>query len=169
MKTLFFVISVMVCTLCAAQNDLDQLLKKYNTNDVPYISVEELAMPKTDAIILDSRELDEYNVSHLKGAFHVGYNNFNINQIEALIPHKTKNIAVYCSLGIRSETIGNELLKAGYTNVSNLYGGIFEWKNKNFTVVDSLNKRTERVHAFSKAWSKWLINGEKVFTKKEKK
>ena len=167
MKALFFVISVMVCTLCAAQNDLDRLLKKYNTNDVPYISVEELAMPKTDAIILDSRELDEYNVSHLKGAFHVGYNNFNIIQIEALIPDKTKNIVVYCSLGIRSETIGNELLKAGYTNVSNLYGGIFEWKNKNFTVVDSLNKRTERVHAFSKAWSKWLTKGEKVFTKKE--
>jgi rhodanese-related sulfurtransferase len=169
MKTLFFVISVMVCTLCAAQNDLDQLLKKYNTNEVPYISVEELAMPKTNPIILDSRELDEYKVSHLKDAIHIGYDEFDLKKLETLIPDKSSAIVVYCSLGIRSETIGNKLLKAGYTNVSNLYGGIFEWKNKNFTVVDSLNKTTERVHAFSKAWSKWLINGEKVFTKKEKK
>jgi len=33
---------------------------------------------------------------------------------------------VYCSLGIRSEVIAKKLKKAGYTNVFNLYGGIFE-------------------------------------------
>ena len=58
---------------------------------------------------------------------------------------------------------------AGYTNVRNLYGGIFEWKNKEFTIIDSNNKATEKVHAFSKSWSKWLKNGEKIYSTKDKK
>ena len=53
--------------------------------------------------------------------------------------------------------------KAGYTNVFNLYGGIFEWKNNDFQVVDTLGKSTEKVHAFNKSWEKWLKKVEKVY------
>ncbi|MEO8232899.1 MAG: rhodanese-like domain-containing protein, partial [Ignavibacteriota bacterium] len=45
-----------------AQKTLDELLNQYNTTHVPYISVQELAMPKTDAIILDAREPEEFQV-----------------------------------------------------------------------------------------------------------
>ena len=151
------------------QKDLDQLLKKYNDNGVPYISVEELAMPKTNAIILDSREFEEYEISHLENVIYVGYSDFNIKKINELISDKSTLIVVYCSLGIRSETIGEKIKDAGYTNVRNLYGGIFEWKNKEFTIIDSNNKATEKVHAFSKSWSKWLKNGEKIYSTKDKK
>jgi hypothetical protein len=44
-----------------------------------------------------------------------------------------------------------------------LYGGIFEWKNNNFKVLDTLGNETEKVHTFSKSWSKWLTKGEKVY------
>ena len=54
------------------QQSLSELLKKHNKNNIPYISVQELAMPKTDAIILDARELEEYNVSYIKNAVFVG-------------------------------------------------------------------------------------------------
>ena len=60
---------------------------------------------------------------------------------------------MYCSLGIRSETVGEKLKAAGYTNVYNLYGGIFEWKNKDFTVLDAEEKETNEVHTFNKYWS----------------
>ena len=145
------------------------MLKQYNKNTVPYISVQELAMPKTDAIILDAREESEYNVSHLKGALFVGYDNFNLEQTTQKIKDKDQAIVVYCSLGIRSETIANRLKKAGYTNVKNLYGGIFEWRNNNFDVYDSQNKKTDSIHAFSKSWGKWLIKGIKVYPKTKKK
>ena len=72
-------------------------------------------------------------------------------------------IVVYCSLGIRSEKISEKLKAEGYSNVRNLYGGIFEWKNKGFEVFDSEGKETEKVHAYSKSWSKWLKNGEKIY------
>tara|TARA_R110002072_G_scaffold196540_1_gene353931 strand:+ start:189 stop:683 length:495 start_codon:yes stop_codon:yes gene_type:complete len=146
------------------QTKLDKLLDKWNTRNVPYISVETLAMPKTNAILLDAREEKEFNISHLENAICVGYDDFKIKETIAKLPKdKSTKIVVYCSLGIRSETVAHKLIQEGYTNVYNLYGGIFEWKNANFKVVDTLGKSTEKIHAFNKNWSKWLKKGEKVY------
>lgn len=155
--------------LVNAQKSLDELLAKYNSSDVPYISVEALKMKQdeTPLWILDTRELEEFEVSHIKNAQFVGYNNFSIKKVSELIPDKSTPIIVYCSLGIRSENIGKKLTKAGFTNVSNLYGGIFEWKNSGFKVYSLQNIETEKVHAYSKAWSKWLKKGEKIYPKKQ--
>ncbi|MCX7546900.1 rhodanese-like domain-containing protein [Xanthomarina sp. F1114] len=146
-----------------SQESLSELLKKHNTHQIPYISVEELAMPKTKAIILDAREYEEYQVSHLKNAVFVGFNDFNLENTSKQIKNKQQTIVVYCSLGIRSENIAEKLSKAGYTNIYNLYGGVFEWKNKGFDVYDTNETKTEKVHAFSPEWSKWLTSGKKVF------
>lgn len=169
MKNSLFYIFAFISFFGNAQDSLDKLLKKHNDNSIPYISVEELAMPKTKAIIFDAREPKEYEVSHLKDAIPVGYDNFDIASVEKQYTNKSEKIVVYCSLGIRSETIGEKLKKAGYTNVYNLYGGIFEWKNKNFSIINPEGKKTEKVHTFNKAWSKWLVKGEKVFDINEKK
>ncbi len=70
---------------------------------------------------------------------------------------------MYCSLGIRSSTIAIKLKKAGYTNVLNLYGGIFEWKNSGYRVYNRDEKETEKVHTYKQEWSKWLLKGEKKY------
>jgi rhodanese-related sulfurtransferase len=127
------------------------------------MTVQELAMPKTKVIILDAREKEEYNISHLKNALFVGYTTFELDSVFRKIPNKNSEIVVYCSIGIRSETIAFKLKKAGYSHVFNLYGGIFEWKNNNFKVYNLENAETENVHAYSKEWSNWLKKGEKVF------
>lgn len=146
-----------------AQDNISELLKTYNSGNVPYMSVQELAMPKTIAILLDTREQSEYEVSHLQNAIHVGYDNFDIETVTEKITDKSAIIVVYCSLGIRSEDIAEQLKTAGYTNIYNLFGGIFEWKNNDFMVYNSEDKPTENVHAFSKEWSKWLLKGEKTY------
>ncbi|MEZ4855644.1 MAG: rhodanese-like domain-containing protein [Gelidibacter sp.] len=163
MKTFAFIILGLISSFGFSQNSLSHLLKHYNSYNIPYISVQELAMPKTKAIILDAREIKEFNVSHIKNALFVGYSNFNIDAIQNKVSNKNKTIVVYCSLGIRSEIIANKLKKAGYKNVFNLYGGIFEWKNSNFKVYDSEGNETNKVHAFSKEWSQWLKKGIRVF------
>ena len=158
------ILFLVVSSTTFGQKKLDKLLDKWNTRNVPYISVETLAMPKTDAILLDAREENEFNISHLENAICVGYDNFKIKETIAKLPKDKKaKIVVYCSLGIRSETVAHKLIKEGYTNVYNLYGGIFEWKNANFKVIDTLGKSTEKVHTFNKSWSKWLKKGEKVY------
>ena len=163
MKSCVFYIFVLFSTLVFSQETLSELLKKSNTESIPYITVQELAMPKTKAIILDAREENEYAISHLKGAIFVGYTEFKIETIVNSIEEKNANIVVYCSLGIRSEDIAEKLKKVGFTNVRNLYGGIFEWKNKDFKVYDINNNETENVHAFNNEWGKWLKKGVKIY------
>ena len=163
MKKLF-ILFLVVSTTTFGQKKLDKLLKKWNKRNVPYMSVETLALPKTKAILLDAREIKEYKVSHIKNAIFVGYDHFKMKEALTKLPKdKNAKIVVYCSLGIRSEIVAHQLIKKGYTNVFNLYGGIFEWKNNNFEVIDTLGNNTEKVHTFNKDWSKWLKKGKKVY------
>ena len=163
--SLVYMLLFFLSSTAVAQKSLDQLLHLFNSESIPYISVEELRMNQLseDLVILDSREMEEFEVSHIPSAKYVGYKTFSSQAVTSSIPDKDTPIVVYCSLGIRSETIGEKLKKAGYTNIHNLYGGIFEWKNKGYPVIDPEGKETENVHAFSKAWSKWLYKGVKVY------
>jgi len=148
-----------------AQMSIDELLKINNSNPIEYISVEELRNKQMSdsLLIFDCREVPEYNVSHISSAKNVGYNHFSKKDFALQVSEKNTPIVVYCSVGIRSERIGKKLERMGYTNVKNLYGGIFEWKNKGFPVVDSTQKETENIHVFSKRWSKWSLKGMKVY------
>ena len=162
-KITFSILLITFSYLGFSQDNISEVLKKYNSGSIPYISVQELAMPKTNAILLDAREISEYETSHLQNAIHVGYDDFEIDITTKEITDKTCKIVVYCSLGIRSEDVAERLKKAGYTNVYNLFGGIFEWKNKDLIVYNKDEEPTENVHAFSVAWSQWLLKGIKIY------
>ena len=146
------------------QETLEEVLNKYNHKKVPYIAVAELKslQQKNKVVILDSRELDEFKVSHIEGAILVGYNHFRLSSLPDSIDKKTP-IVVYCTLGVRSEVIAKQLVENGYTDVKNLYGGISEWKNKDYIVIDSIQRMTENIHVYSKKWGKWLTKGNPIF------
>ena len=163
MKNIILYILISFSTSAFSQKTLNKLLKQHNKESIPYISVDSLAAQQNQPILLDSREKNEYKTSHLKNAIYVGYDFFNIDSVQQKLPNKNSKIVVYCSLGIRSEDVAEKLKKAGYTNIFNLYGGIFEWKNKNLEVYNSEEKETDSVHTFSKEWSKWLKKGTKVY------
>ena len=136
------------------------MLKKLLKHDVPEISIDSLHKIKDAVLLLDARETAEFNVSHLKNAKFVGYKDFNIE----LLHNTSKNqpIVVYCSVGYRSEKIAEKLMNAGFKNVQNLYGGIFEWKNKKLDVYNA-NGITNNVHPYSSSWGIWLKNADKVY------
>lgn len=163
MKQVFIILLFFISGISFAQKNLSKLLKKENSGSIPYIYTKELANSKSKAILLDAREQKEYNTSHLKNAVYVGYDFFELDSLIPKIPNKKSEIVVYCSLGIRSEDIAEKLKKAGFENVKNLYGGIFEWKNNNLPVYNSNEKETDSVHTYSKSWSKWLTKGMKVY------
>lgn len=151
-----------------SQKTIDETLQKFNSNSVDYITVDELKT-LNQPLLFDTRKKEEFDVSHIKDAQWVGHQTFKIDTILKDYPNKNMPIVVYCSIGVRSENIGEKLLKAGYTNVKNLYGGIFEWVNRENTIVDSDQNETEKIHAFSKHWGKLLTNGDKVYKTKSKK
>ena len=144
------------------QSSIDMALDWYNSESVPYISVTELQNLKNQ-IILDAREWEEYEVSHLKNAVWVGYDDFKLADVADKYPDKNLNIVVYCSIGVRSENIGEELLESGYFNTKNLYGGIFEWSNQGYPVYTTKDEKTKKVHAYGKLWGKYLTKAEKVY------
>ncbi|WP_350293041.1 rhodanese-like domain-containing protein [uncultured Croceitalea sp.] len=150
-----------------SQKSIDSTLEKFNQNTVSYVYPNELKSSK-NLILLDTRKKEEYEVSKIEDAIWVGYKKFKIDALIEKFPNKNTPIVVYCSIGVRSEDIGEKLLKAGYSNVRNLYGGIFQWKNNGNPVFDNQNNKTEKVHAFSKHWGKLLTNAEKIYTTKSK-
>lgn len=137
------------------------LLKMMLNHNVKEITVPEVISRK-NVIFLDAREKNEYDVSHIKNAFFVGYKNFNLVSLQNFA--KGAELIVYCSIGKRSEDITQKLNKAGYTNVKNLYGGIFEWVNQGNEVVDTNNNKTSKVHVYGRLWGQWLNKGEKVYS-----
>lgn len=163
---LFSCLFLSVQFLNAQTNDpaYKKLLENMYRKTVPLITVSEAAQwqeKQKNLIFLDTREEEEYKVSHIKEARQVGYKNFALSRVKDI--SKQTPIVVYCSVGYRSEKVGEKLLKAGYTNVHNLYGSIFEWVNQGYPVYKNLNEPTLEVHTYSRSWGKWLQKGTKVY------
>lgn len=163
MRFLFsFIVFLVLTTLVFGQKKLNKALEQLNTESVPYIHVEEVKSLE-NMVLLDTRQKEEFTVSHLKNAIWVGYELFEQEKVSSLIEDKNTPIVVYCSIGVRSEDVGEKLQKAGYTNVKNLYGGIFEWKNQGNSVYKNNTIETDSVHTFDKQWGKLLEKGIKVY------
>lgn len=139
-----------------------KMLKEYY-NDFPTITLSAALehLKKSDAHFLDIREKSEFEVSHIRTATRMNPDSEDISKLKS-IP-KNDLIIVYCSVGARSQTYGEMLKKKGYTNVVNLYGGLFNWANHKFPMVDSNGKSTIKIHGYNKEWGKWVTNGEVVY------
>ena len=157
---------LLVLQACAQTTDraYDVMLKGMYSHTVPLLQPEQLneqlSNPAKTPLLLDTRTPAEYKVSHLKGARFVAYDSFQVSQLGD-VPKDTP-IVVYCAVGYRSERVGEQLQQAGYKQVHNLYGGIFEWVNQGYPVYNDSGK-TDKVHAYSKTWGVWLREGEKVY------
>lgn len=139
----------------------DQFLKNTLKDSVPVIGVNQLAELR-DAAIFDSRSQSEYSISRIPNAVRIGYDDFDPASVESF--DRETVIVVYCSVGIRSEKIVEQLQTMGFRNVYNLYGGIFEWANQQKPVHDAEGHLTRRVHAYNRFWGMFLNGGEKVYT-----
>lgn len=121
---------------------------------VPVMDVDQFKEIQEDVVILDAREQKEYDVSHIEGAKCVGFDHFDPSALEGI--DKDEQIVIYCSVGYRSEKIGEKLKAMGYSNVFNLYGSIFEWVNRGNEVIDAEGQGTKKVHTYNLLWSKWV-------------
>lgn len=119
-----------------------------------------LNLNKHNLYVLDTREEEEFNVSHIKNSRNVGYFWFDMRKVYD-IPHNA-TVVLYCSVGIRSEKITEKLIAAGYKNVLNLYGGIFEWVNQGHPVYKTTGVQTSEIHTYNDTWARWVERGTKV-------
>jgi rhodanese-related sulfurtransferase len=92
------------------------------------------AMTEKGALLLDVREPDEYSVVHAPNArlLSLGQISERLNEISA---YKNKPIVVVCRSGKRSARAVKLLQEAGFTQVSNVTGGMNAWESEGLVVI----------------------------------
>jgi adenylyltransferase/sulfurtransferase len=98
---------------------------------IPQITVQDLKRKQDSGesfFLLDVREPHEYPIANLGAPL------IPVGQIEQrvgeLAGHKNDEVIVHCRSGARSQKAALALKAAGFTNVSNLAGGILAWADK---------------------------------------
>ncbi|MBE9214488.1 rhodanese-like domain-containing protein [Plectonema cf. radiosum LEGE 06105] len=137
-----------------------QLLLKLNFSDVRLITISEFlqyskGQTSPTPLIIDARSPEEYAVSHLESAQLIAADNLDLDKIILSEVPLDKPIVVYCSIGYRSAKVAQHLSSAGYENVFNLSGGIFQWVNQGNPVFQNQHS-VEVVHPYNSIWGKLL-------------
>jgi rhodanese-related sulfurtransferase len=105
-------------------------------------------------ILLDAREQEEYDVSHLKNALKT------TTTAEALeiLKNEKKNrfIIVYCAVGYRSARLVQQLKERGFSNTYYVEGSIFKWVTEGRPVYRG-DQRVYNVHPYEEEW-RHLLN-----------
>ena len=115
--------------------------------NVKSIGTAELAKAEPKPVLLDVRTSGEFDVSHLSGARRVDP---DAAAASVALP-KNAPIVTYCSVGYRSAKFAQRLQEAGFTNVRNLEGSIFQWANEGRPIEPSA-----KVHPYNKKWGALL-------------
>ena len=123
---------------------------------VQHISTDQLVQllaERDDITLLDTREQEEFEVSHIQDAVLATDAN---DALEILGQHnKDRIVVVYCSVGYRSSKIAEILARRGVPNVFNLEGSLFQWANEGRPLYQGAS-RVNRVHPFDDEWGKLL-------------
>jgi molybdopterin/thiamine biosynthesis adenylyltransferase/rhodanese-related sulfurtransferase len=85
-------------------------------------------------VIVDVREQNEWDESHIPGAVHVP-RSYLESRIEGAAPDKSSRVVLYCASGNRSAWAADALQKVlGYEHVESMKGGITLWKDRGYEV-----------------------------------
>ena len=79
------------------------------------------------ATLIDVREQVEWDAGHVARALFIPRGQLE-QQIEAAVPDKATEIVLYCRSGARSGLGTQQLQQLGYTDVTNMAGGILAWE-----------------------------------------
>jgi len=177
MKRLFFSITTSIALLCiivpvsAIETAKDPLVKIHaniikDYPQIPHISRKELqsrlALPSNNLLILDTRPIKEYDVSHIEGAIQINPNT-TPQEFEEQFGNQLsgKTIIVYCSVGRRSTQLGDRLTpiisRSEAVQFYNLEGGLFSWHNDRRKLVNA-SGNTDAIHPYNLFWGRLIQN-----------
>lgn len=94
------------------------------------------SMGKQGALLLDVREPSEYSEVHASNTKLIPLGQLG-SRLQELSVHKDQPIIVMCRSGRRSARAVSMLQEAGFTQVSNMKGGMIAWEDAGLEVVRS--------------------------------
>ncbi len=90
-----------------------------------------LLQQRPEVFLLDVRTPGEYLQVRLAGARLIP-----IDQLQRRVTEIPKGpVLIYCAVGSRSSAVADYLLRLGYPEVFNLYGGIWAWQLRGMPVL----------------------------------
>ena len=125
-----FLVLVVLVTACSSGTD---------TASIELVSPEQAAEVIEDApaglVVLDIRTPEEYNEVRLDGAINVDYYATDFaDQLDTL--DKNNPYVMYCRSGNRSSDAVETMKDLGFTEVYEIDGGIVNWYESGFPVVE---------------------------------
>src|SRR6202158_2714750 len=94
----------------------------------------------SDAVIVDVREKDEFDESHIPDAVHMSRGMLEF-EIEDKFPDRNMTIICHCGGGGRSALAAESLQKMGYKNVRSMAGGFKAWKTAGLPTTKYSSRR----------------------------
>ncbi len=108
------------------------------SNKVPFMSMDEvnarIQTDKPDILLLDVREREAFEKSHLPGALLIPRGQLEL-RVNNELPDPTQRIVVYCELGKISTLAAATLREMGFGRTVALDGGIRRWIEADYPVV----------------------------------
>lgn len=92
---------------------------------IPELTKQQM-LDKKQAVLVDVREIDEWEAGHIEGAKHIALSDL----LDGFEPDLAKNceIILYCQTGIRVRQAAKTLQTLGFSNINNLIGGYKDWQ-----------------------------------------
>lgn len=110
--------------------------------------------------IIDTREQNEFDISHIQGAKRVGYTNFTVERVWMLDRNTT--IILYSTDGTRSAHVGAYMKMMGFIDVRMIHGNIIGWVNAGYALVDKDGHATTNVFVHDKEEAKKMKKGKAI-------
>lgn len=134
----YYLVFALVCVIFLLINDLwSNSFNKFKSIS-PLIAVTKMNSDQT--IILDIREPAEFVKSHIENAINIPLDKFE-EKISSIEKHKNQPIIVICQTGGRSVTGCKNLVKAGFSEIYNMNGGMQSWEDHKLPIkISSKNK-----------------------------
>jgi rhodanese-related sulfurtransferase len=88
-------------------------------------------------VILDIRTEMEYKKGHLANSFMINYLSWKEGKKKLWMLDRDKAYLVYCKTGVRSAAALKKMKKRKFREVYNMLGGIEDWMEEGYPVVDN--------------------------------
>lgn len=103
------------------------IIRMMPVKGINHMTTDELKdeIKKKDNQFIDVRTPREFKVQHIQP-----FKNIPLNKLGRIAPEKldkNKKIVVICQTGVRSQRAAKILKKKGFTNITNVRGGVSTW------------------------------------------
>ncbi|MBA3437357.1 MAG: molybdopterin biosynthesis protein MoeB, partial [Thermoleophilaceae bacterium] len=112
--------------------------------------IHDLLPDRNGTVVVDVREQQEFEQSHIPGAKHVPRGHLE-SRIEGAAGDKAARVVLYCASGNRSALAARTLQEElGYENVESMTGGITLWKDRGYDVEVPRSLTAEQRERYSR-------------------